>query len=223
MSDIYQLSAEVRNQLGKGANRRMRRLANQIPAVVYGIGKQPLSIVLNGHQFNNALKNEGFFSHILTLSIGGAAEKVVLKDLHRHPSKPQILHADFLRVSATEKLQMTVPLHFVNEDIAPGVKLENGQVARLMNDVEIRCLPGDLPEFIEVDLSNLHINESIHLSQLKLPKNVEVIALMHEDDRAVANIHAIHIIEEPETVEAAPAEVPTLDETEEGESENKGE
>lgn len=215
MSDKYQITAEVRNQLGKGASRRMRRLENQIPAVVYGADKQPLSIMINGHQLNNALKHEGFYTHILTLSVAGAAEKVILKSLHRHPSKPQILHADFMRVSANEKLTMHVPFHFINEETAHGVKMEGGKITRMLNDVEIRCLPKDLPEFIEVDLANLRLNESIHLSQLNVPKTIELVPLSHEDDRPVVSIHAIVEIAEPESTAPVAAEVPTISDSEE--------
>lgn len=215
MSDKYELSANHRLHLGKGASRRMRRMANEIPAVVYGAGKAPAAITLSGHQLNNALKHEGFYSHILTLKLGNGSEKVVLKDLHRHPSKPQILHADFLRVSATEKLYMQIPLHFLNEDSAPGVKLEGGKVSRLMNEVEVSCFPADLPEFIEVDLAALNLNESIHLSALQAPKGVEFVALAHGDDRAVVNIHTITVVEEPEVTPAS-AEVPVIGEEGEG-------
>ncbi len=223
MSDKYELNVEVRTQLGKGANRRMRRLENQIPAVIYGTDKGPMSIMVNGHHLNNALKNNAFYSHILTLNVNGAAEKVILKALHRHPSKPQILHADFLRVSATEKLHMSIPFHFINEDIAPGVKTAGGVISHMMNEVEISCLPGDLPENIEVDLGNLEMNESIHLSQLKVPKGVEIVALLHNDDKAVVNIHEPRVIEEEPEEVAAPAEegeaATEAGESEEGESE----
>ncbi|HVV69695.1 MAG TPA: 50S ribosomal protein L25/general stress protein Ctc [Gammaproteobacteria bacterium] len=215
MADKFELSAEIREQAGKGASRRLRRVDNKVPAIIYGAGKEPKSITILHHHFNNALKNQAFYSHILTLNIGNSHEKVVLKDLQRHPSKPQILHADFLRVSATEKLHMHVPLRFVNEDTAPGVKLDGGQISHLLNEVEIRCLPSDLPEFIEVDLAELKIDESIHLSELKTPKGVELIALLHNDDRPVVNIHRPHVVEEPETVVAPPAEVPLVGKEEE--------
>lgn len=219
MADKFELSAEIRDQSGKGASRRLRRKADQFPAIIYGAGKAPKPIAIHHHHMLNALKNQAFYSHILTLSIAGTEEKVVLKSLQRHPSKPQILHADFLRISAKEKLTMQVPLHFTNEETAPGVKIDGGSISRLLNDVEIRCLPGDLPEFIEVDLSELKIDEAIHLSQLKLPKGVELTALLHHDDRSVVSIHHIHVAEEPETVEAPPAEVPLVGKEEKAEGE----
>lgn len=210
MADLFELTAEIRTQPGKGASRRLRRLAEKVPAIVYGAGKASQPITLSHHQMKNALKNEAFYSHILTLNIDGTQEKVVLKDLQRHPYKPQILHADFLRISATEKLYMNVPIHFLNEETAHGVKIDGGIISRLMAELEIRCFPGDLPEYIDIDLANLKIDESIHLSEIKLPKGVELVALLHNNDQPVVNIHKLQVVEEPETVEAPPAEVPVI-------------
>jgi large subunit ribosomal protein L25 len=224
MADLFELSVETRQNFGKAHARRLRRLDKKVPAVVYGAGKPALSIMLTQQQLSQALRNEAVYSHILTLKLeGGGEEKVVLKDLHRHPSKPIIMHADFFRVSATEQLTMHVPLHFLHGDIAPGVKLENGIVSHMLNEVEIRCLPANLPEYIEVDLSQLHIDETIHLSDLKLPKGVE----LHTDDRPVASIHKLNVVEEPEE-SAAPisAEVPVVGKetsAEEGDASDKKE
>lgn len=213
MADIFELSAETRSEIGKGANRRLRQLASKVPGIIYGAGKQPTPISVSHNSLMNALKNEAFYSHILTLDVDGKSEKVVLKDLHRHPYKPQLIHVDFLRISATEKLYMNVPLHFKGEDVAPGVKIGGGVVSHLMNEIEIRCLPADLPEFIEVDVSNLELNASIHLSELKVPKGVEIVALSHgkEHDQSVVSIHRPHVSTEPEAP-AAPvsAEVPVV-------------
>jgi large subunit ribosomal protein L25 len=191
MSEIYELAAETRHKMGKGENRRIRRIQDKVPAIVYGADKAPHTIVLDHNTFAHALENEGFYSHILTLNIDGKPEKVVLKDLHRHPSRPKILHADFLRISSKTKLTMNIPLHFLGGDIAPGVKLEGGVISHLMTEVEVRCLPGDLPEYIEVDLSKLSIGDAVHLSELKLPKNIELTALGHGEghDQPVAHIH----------------------------------
>jgi large subunit ribosomal protein L25 len=212
MSEIYEVTAETRNKMGKGENRRIRRLENKFPAVVYGADKAPHSIVLDHNTFVHALENEGFYSNILTLTIDGKQEKVVLKDLHRHPSRPKILHADFLRVSAKTKLTMNIPLHFLGGDTAPGVKAEGGVVSHLMSEVEVRCLPGDLPQYIEVDLSKLAIGDAVHLSNLKLPKGVELTALTHGEghDQPVANIHKPIVIQEEEPeVSAAAEEAPS--------------
>lgn len=216
MADKYELSAETRKGLGKADSRRMRRVANQIPAIIYGAGKTPTPILINHHQMDNALKNDAFYSHILTVRVGSTEEKVVLKALQRHPSRPQILHADFLRISASEKLHMNVPIRFINEEVAPGVKEDHGLVSHLLNDVEIRCLPSDLPEFIEADLSELGMDQSFHLSQLKVPHGVEIVALLHEDDRPVASIHKPHMEETEEQAAAPSAEVPLVGEEGEG-------
>lgn len=210
MADIFELTAETRPQLGKGETRRLRRVAEKMPAIIYGGGKQPLPIMISHRHIVMALKNEAFYSHILTLHIDGKQEKVVLKDLHRHPYKPQIMHADFQRINATEKLYMHVPIHFLNEDTAPGVKLGGGIVSHLMNEVEIRCLPGDLPEYIAIDLAQLELDQSIHLSDLTLPKGVELVALIHNDNRPIVSIHKLHAKEEPETVVMPSAEVPLV-------------
>lgn len=226
MSDLFELSIETRNTFGKGQTRRLRKLDQKVPAVVYGAGKPTQSILLSHRQLDKALQNEAFYSHILTLKSNGTEEKVVLKDLQRHPSKPLIMHADFLRISATEKLTMHITLHFINEDIAPGVKLQNGIISHMLSEVEIRCLPADLPEYIEVDLSQLNLDETIHLSDLKLPKGVELVALSHHDDRPVVNIHKLVVIEEPEPVVVPAAEVPVVGKEaapSEEEGEEKGE
>lgn len=221
MTDQFELIAEKRHTSGTGASRRLRRISNQVPAIIYGAGKTPLPIILSHDKFSNALKNQAFYSHILTLKVDGNQEKVVLKALQRHPAKPQILHADFLRVSATEKLTLQIPLHFVHEDTAPGVKIGGGVVSRLLNEVEVRCLPADLPEFIEVDLGGLELDQSVHLSQLQVPPGVELVALLHEDDKAVVSVHLPHVMkEEPETVEIPSAEVPLVGE--EADTEGEG-
>jgi large subunit ribosomal protein L25 len=218
MADVFELAAEIRTELGKSESRRLRRLAEKVPAIIYGAGKECQPVTISHRQISVALKNEAFSSHILTLNVNGAQEKVVLKALQRHPYKPKILHADFMRVSATEKLTMNVPIHFLNEETAPGVKVDGGIISRLVTDLEIRCFPGDLPEYIAVDLATLQLGESIHLSQISLPKGVELVALLqHNDDRSIVSIHMPQVIEEPEVVVAPSAEVPVVgEENEEG-------
>jgi large subunit ribosomal protein L25 len=173
MTTTFELNAEPRGKLGKGASRRLRR-AGQVPAILYGGGQEPQPLVLNHLDVLNQMKNEAIYSHVLTLKVGDQTESVVLRDLQRHPFKPTILHLDFLRVSADRKLRAHVPLHFVNETTARGVKQQGGVVNRALIDVEIQCLPSDLPEFIELDLADLGLGETIHLSQLKLPSGVEL-------------------------------------------------
>ncbi len=189
MSLNFELEATIRTDLGKGASRRLRR-ENKVPAVIYGGGSDPQSLVLEHNKIVHSLEQEAFYSHILTVNIDGKAEKAVLKDLQRHPYKPTILHADFMRVNADEKLRMHVPIHFIGEDVAPGVK-QGGIVAHLINDVEISCLPKDLPEFIEADLTVLELNGTLHLSDLKLGSGIELIELQHgpEHDLPVVSIH----------------------------------
>jgi large subunit ribosomal protein L25 len=176
----FEINAKVRTDIGKGASRRMRH-AGIIPAIIYGAGKDPVSLSLSHNEINNNLSNESFYSHILTVNIDGKSEKAVLKDLQRHPYKPSILHLDLQRVSDTEKLSLRVPLHFINEDNCVGVKQDGGKISHQMTEVEISCLPKDLPEFIEVDLANVKAGEIVHLSSLTLPENVELVSLAHGD------------------------------------------
>lgn len=185
MSSIYELDLEVREDVGRGASRRLRREAI-VPGVIYGAGKPAESVQLSHNQLSRALKHESFYSHIITLNVGGKKQKAVLKDLHRHPYKPVVLHADFLRVSAKDKLTMHVPLHFVGQDDAPANK-EGGVVAHMRNELEVSCLPADLPEFIEVDLSGLEVGHAVHLSDIKLPKGVEIVGFDEDHDHAIAN------------------------------------
>jgi large subunit ribosomal protein L25 len=190
MSVSFELEAVSRSDTGKGASRRLRK-TGMVPGIVYGAGKDPEMISVAHNELIQHLEHEAFYSHVLSLNVDGNDQNVVLKDLHRHPSKPFVLHLDLLRVSDDEKIKMHVPLHFLNETKAVGVKA-GGQLSREITDVEISCLPKDLPEFIEVDLMNLNVGESIHLSQINLPKGVEILqlALGEDHDVAVVAIHA---------------------------------
>jgi large subunit ribosomal protein L25 len=201
MANLFDLTVATRTDFGKAANRRIRRLQDVVPAIIYGGKEEPASISLSHNLVIRALENEAFFSHILTLNIDGKQkQQVIVKDIQRHPGRPRILHMDFLRVSADVKLTMTVPLHFLNADTAPGV-LEGGVVNHIMSELEIRCLPANLPEYIEVDLGNLALDEIIHVSQIKVPKGVEVMLLAHGTDQAhdhaVVSIHIPRVVEEP--------------------------
>ncbi len=196
MAISFELEAQPRQDKGKGASRRLRR-ADQVPAILYGAGKEPTPLLLDHNKVLVALQNEGFYTHILTLKVGAEAEKVILKDLQRHAYKPRVLHMDFQRIRADEKLKMHVPLHFIGADQAPGVK-EGGLLSHLLSDVEVSCLPANLPEFIEVDVSNLGLDQLLHLSELKLPAGVELVALSHGRDLPVANLHMPRAeVEEP--------------------------
>lgn len=205
MTDNFELNATIRSNVGKGASRRLRR-DDKVPAIIYGAHSAPQTISLEHNKINKALENEAFYTKILTLNVDGKSEKVVLKSLQRHPYKSKIAHVDFQRISATEKIIMRIPFHFVGADIAPGVKQAGGIVSHLMSQVEIRCLPADLPEFIEVDLSKLELNQTIHLSNLVLPKNVEIIALTHKEDKPVATVYIPAAVEEEVAAPTVPVE-----------------
>ena len=188
----FELAAELRNQTGKGAIRRVRKNMGLVPGVIYGGGKEATLISLEHHKMAKALTSEAFYSSILNLTLDGKKMQVVLKDVQRHPSKKLILHVDFLKVSGKEKLTMRVPLHFVGQEVAPGVKQGGGIVAHLLTEVEVRCLPANLPEFIKADVSKLELGESLHLSNLELPAGVELTALARvgeEHDLPVANVY----------------------------------
>lgn len=194
MSVTFELKAEPRGDLGKGASRRLRR-AGKVPAILYGGSQDPQPLVLSHLDVLNQLKNEAIYSHVLTLNFGDRTESVVLRDMQRHPFKPTILHMDFLRVSADRKLTVHVPLHFINEESSRGVKQQGGVVSRAMIDIEIACLPKDLPEFIEVDLIDLGIGGALHLTDIRLPAGVELadhIAAGSEQDSMVVSIHHAH-------------------------------
>jgi large subunit ribosomal protein L25 len=181
-----QVTATKRELQGKGASRRLRH-AGKVPGVVYGAGKDAVAIEIGHNGIYHQLKHESFHASILTLDLDGAKESVLLRDFQMHPFKQLVMHVDFQRVAKDQKIHVKVPLHFINADIAPGVKQSGGNVSHIMNELDVACLPADLPEFIEVDLSNLASGHSIHLSELKLPKGVEV-AHMHKGDLAVVTI-----------------------------------
>lgn len=198
----FELNAELREDKGKGASRRLRR-TGKLPGVVYGANKDATSITLDHNEVIHKLEHEAFYSSILTLKVGKDKDKVVLKDLQRHPYKPFIMHIDLQRVSETEKLTMRVPLHFINEDKCVGVKLSGGVISHITTELEISCLPKDLPEYIEIDMAEVKLNETIHLGDIKFPEGVESYTLSHAGD-ASAPIVSVHI---PKAVE---------EETEEG-------
>ena len=206
MSD-HSIKATVRTDEGKGASRRLRHAA-QIPAIVYGGHAEPKSIQLQHEKTWVASQNEWFYSSILALDIDGAIEKVLLRDMQRHPYRQQIMHLDFQRVSENEAIRVAVPLHFINVDKSPAGKASDVVVTHELNEVHISCLPKDLPEFLELDLSELQIGDTIHLSQVKLPAGVEVPELKLGADHDVAVVVARHarVEAEQDATEAAAAE-----------------
>ena len=194
----FALNAEVRSDLGKGASRRLRRNVSMVPAVIYGGDKAPQSISLLAKDLAKLLENEAAFSHVLSLDVAGTKESVLIKALQRHPAKGFVLHADFQRVVAGQKLTAHVPLHFLNEATSVGVKQQGGEISHTISEVEVSCLPKDLPEFIEVDMAAVEVGQTVHMSDLKLPKGVELVALAHGNDLAVSNIHASRVKAEDE-------------------------
>jgi len=198
MVGSFIFEAELRVGTGKGDSRRLRR-ANKIPAVLYGGSTEPVGLVLDHNKVVKSLENEAVYSHVLTVKVDGREEKAILKGLQRHPSKPIIMHMDFQRVSGGEKIRVHVPLHFVNQDTSVGVK-KGGVVTHNLVDVEVACTPDRLPEYLEVDLGHVDVGQSIHLSDLKVPEGVEILALAHgpEHDLPVAAIQSGKVAESPE-------------------------
>jgi large subunit ribosomal protein L25 len=181
------IKAVKRDVKGTGASRRLRRAGN-VPGVVYGGGQEAVSLDLNHKELFLEFRHEAFHSSILTLVVDGKKESVLLRDYQMHPVRNTIQHIDFQRVSATEKIHVKVPFHFINADVAPGVKTGGGIVAHILTEADVSCLAKDLPEFIEVDLAKLEMGQSVHLSEIKLPKGVEFVQLAHDNDAAVAAI-----------------------------------
>ena len=189
MGTSFELSAESRNDMGKGASRRLRR-TGKVPAVIYGGDAEPQSLSLVHNELMHRLQDEAFYSHILTVTIDGKPVQAVLRDLQRHPARPVILHADLQRVSANEKMHLRVPLHFIGADVSPGVKTAGGLFIHELNEVDVECLPANLPEFIAVDVTAMNVGDHLHLSDLIMPAGVDLVELHRGEghDLAVAHI-----------------------------------
>jgi large subunit ribosomal protein L25 len=211
MAQNFDLIAETRTDSGKGASRRLRR-SEKVPAIVYGAGKPPRSVMFDRNALARKMENEAFFSSVLTVKIGDKAQPVILKDVQMHPARPVVMHLDFQRIVADEKIRMTVPIHFLNEETAPGVKLGGGTVAHMISEVEVTCLPANLPEYLELDIGELELDQTLYLSNIPLPEGVEMPELAQgpENDRGAVSIHFIkEVVEEvEEEVEAAEGEEP---------------
>ncbi|MFT7688731.1 MAG: large subunit ribosomal protein L25 [Candidatus Azotimanducaceae bacterium] len=182
MSNDFELVAELRTDLGKGASRRLRRNASLVPGILYGAGKDPVSLSIRENVINKACENEAFFAHIIKLTVNGTEDNAIIKDLQRHPSNGRIMHADFLRVQMDQQIQVDVPLHFLNEEECVGVKQEGGMVSHVMTSLHISCLPGDLPEYIEVDVLEMVLGTTLHMSELTMPSGVTIPELAHGED-----------------------------------------
>jgi large subunit ribosomal protein L25 len=208
MKTSFELVADPRDGVqGKGASRRLRR-SGKVPAILYGGKEEPRQILLDHQNLLTLLVNERFYSSILSLKINGQAQPAILKDVQRHPAKNQILHMDLQRVLENEKVRMTIPLHFKGAAVSPGVKTQGGVVSHLLNDVQVSCLPKDLPEYLEIDLSEMSINDMKRLSDIPLPAGVELVALSHGRDEAVVSIHHPRAEEVEASVAAAAAAAP---------------
>jgi large subunit ribosomal protein L25 len=208
MKTSFELVAEFRETQGKGASRRLRH-EGKVPAILYGGHADARTLTLSHQKLLIMLENERFYSTILNLKVGDQTQAAILKDVQRHPFKNAIVHVDFQRVEENEKIRIKVPLHFTGAAVSPGVKSQGGIVSHMRNDVEVSCLPKDLPEFIGVDISGLSLNESIHLSQLKVPSGVTLVELV-KDDAAVVAIHSPRA-EEPEPTAVAAAGAPAAE------------
>ena len=209
MSDaIFNLDASIRTDLGKGASRRLRR-EEKLPGIIYGGEEAPVSITLDHNKVNNAADFEAFYSHVLTLNVDGKATEVLVKDMQRHPYKPKIMHIDFQRVVAGQDVHTNVPLHFVNEEKSAAVKA-GGIAEHHVTEIEVTCLPKDLPEFIEVDMAAVEMGQTLHLSDLTLPAGVASVELAKDDET-----HDLAVV----TVKPAPKAADTEEGDEEATSE----
>jgi large subunit ribosomal protein L25 len=220
MAEEFDLIADHREDQGKGASRRLRR-EGKVPAVIYGAGRPPRALSFDHNKVLKQLENESFYSSVLSVKVGEKSQAAILKDLQRHPAKHQIMHIDLQRIVDDVEIKMNVPLHFLNEETAHGVKTGGGTVARLRSDVEVVCLPKHLPEYLEVDIQDLELDAMLHLSDIKLPEGVQIPELAQgpEHDQAIVSIHVIKaapIEDEIEDEAAEEGEEPTDEAAAEG-------
>ncbi len=217
MAVKFELTGELREDQGKGASRRLRR-EGKVPAILYGGGKEPRKLAIDHDTLMHQLDHEAFFTHILNIKVGKVEQDAILKDIQRHPAKRQVMHLDLQRVVEGQEIRMTVPFHLKGEEVAPGVKLEGGAISQVMSDVDIVCMPKDLPEYIEIDVSEMKIGDVVNLSEVVIPDGVRFEALAQGDefDQPVVSCHHIRVTveEEPEEELEEGAEVPTVAEDE---------
>ena len=221
MAEKFDLIADYREDAGKGASRRLRH-QGKVPAIIYGAGRPPRSLSFDHNKVLHQLASESFYSSVLNIKVGDKSQAAILKDVQRHPSKQQVMHLDFQRIVEDEVIRMNVPIHFIGGEVAIGVKEGGGSVSHLRTDVEVICLPKDLPEYFEVDISNLELDAMMHLSDIKVPEGVEIpeLALGPEHDQAMVSIHIIKVavIEEEIEEEAVEGEEGEEGEIVEGEA-----
>ncbi len=218
MSQDFDLIAEYRDDQGKGASRRLRR-DGKVPAIIYGGGRPPRPLAFDHNKLLHEMESESFYSSVLNVKVGDKSQAAIVKDIQRHPARRQVLHIDLQRIVEDEEIRMNVPLHFVGEETAPGVKA-GGTVSKLMTEVEVTCLPRYLPEYFEIDISELPLDEMLHLSDIKVPEGVEIVELTHGEghDQPIVTIHVIKAapVEDEAAEEEESAEVPTVAEDEAG-------
>ena len=223
MSDIIELTAELRTTVGKGASRRLRRLEGKVPAIIYGGEGEAVMLSLSSNELSKAMQVEAFYSQVLNVSIDGKSEQAVVRDLQRNPADERVQHVDFQRVRANVAITVSVPLHFINEESCVGVKMQGGTLTRTLTEVEVSCLPASLPEYIEVDMAEVESGTSVHLSDLNIGEGVTIIALTLGEDRdiPVASVTAKRgggagDDEEASATEEAPAAEDAADDASEG-------
>ncbi len=216
-----ELNATLREDKGKGASRRLRH-ANTLPAIIYGGSNDPVSITLLQKDVQHKLPNEDFYSQVLSLVVDGSAEDVLIRDIQHHPYKQEVMHMDFIRVDQNKVVHVFSQLHFVGEDVSPGVKTEDGVFNHVITEVELECFPKNIPSHIEVDLSEMHVGDIIHLSDLKLPEGVAVLALKQgeEHDTAVVGMHVRKVAIETEDEAPEAPEAPEVGSDEAAESDD---
>ena len=222
MADKFDLVADIREDSGKGASRRLRR-EDKVPAIIYGAGRPPRALVFDHNKVIKQLENESFYSSVLNIKVGEKSQAAIVKDLQRHPSLPRIMHMDLQRIVEDEVIRMNVPIHLIGADVAVGVKDGGGKVSHMRTDVEVVCLPKDLPEYLELDISELELDGLMYLTDIPLPEGVEIPELAQEVEQVqpIVSIHIIKeiIIEDEEELEAAEGEAVEGEEGEAAEGE----
>jgi large subunit ribosomal protein L25 len=216
MSNSFVLEAELRKDQGKGASRRLRLHEGKVPGIIYGAKKDAVAISLSANELAKASAHEAFYSHVLTIKLDGKEESTIIKDMQRHPARGDIMHADFLRIVKGQALTVNIPIHYVNEEQCVGVKMEGGVILHQILEVEISCLPKDLPEYIEVDMKDIHLDTILHLSDIKLPKGITINELQYgeDHDHPIASVHKpkTQVEEDADTTETQDAAEDKADE-----------
>jgi large subunit ribosomal protein L25 len=220
MAKDFDLVAEIREDAGKGASRRLRR-EGKVPAIIYGAGRPPRALLFDHNRVIQQLANEKFYSSVLNIKVGDKSQAAIVKDVQRHPAKPIIMHMDFQRIVEDQEIRMNVPIHLIGADVAVGVKQGGGTVSQMRNEVEIVCLPKHLPEYLDLDITELELDGMMYLTDIKLPEGVSIPELAQEEGGQAQPVVSIHVIkevvieeEEEEGLEAAEGEVPTVGEEE---------